>query len=52
VRPAGREPAKTFQFNGVTDHPAEPFGKFLDRPFGFIATRRPARLVIDMRCIP
>ena len=38
-----------FQFNSVRDHPAEPFGQFCDRLFGCIASRRPARLVIDMR---
>jgi tetratricopeptide (TPR) repeat protein len=38
-----------FQFNAVREHPAEAFGAFCDRLFGFIADRRPARLVIDLR---
>jgi tetratricopeptide (TPR) repeat protein len=38
-----------FQFNSVVDHPAEPFEKFCARLFSFIAARRPARLVIDLR---
>ena len=38
-----------FQFNGVTDHPAEPFDAFCDRLFGFTEACRPGRLVIDMR---
>jgi tetratricopeptide (TPR) repeat protein len=38
-----------FQYNAVTDHPAEPFAAFCDRLFGFIAVCRPGRLVIDMR---
>jgi tetratricopeptide (TPR) repeat protein len=38
-----------FQFNSVTDHPAEPFATFCDRLFGSLAARQPARLVIDMR---
>jgi len=38
-----------FQFNAVRDHPAEAFGTFCDRLFGFIADRCPARLVIDLR---
>ena len=38
-----------FQFNAVRDHPAEAFGAFCDRLFGFIADRRPSRLVIDLR---
>src|SRR5690242_4709055 len=38
-----------FQYNAVTDHPAEAFGAFCDRLFCFIADRRPARLVIDLR---
>jgi len=38
-----------FQYNSVRDHPAEPFARFCDRLFGFIAARGPARLVIDMR---
>jgi tetratricopeptide (TPR) repeat protein len=38
-----------FQYNAVADHPAEPFAAFCDRLFGFIAGRRPARLVIDLR---
>jgi tetratricopeptide (TPR) repeat protein len=38
-----------FQFNAVADHPAEPFAAFCDRLFGFIAERRPGRLVIDLR---
>jgi hypothetical protein len=38
-----------FQYNAVTDHPAEPFAAFCDRLFAFIAGRRPGRLVIDLR---
>ena len=38
-----------FQYNAVLDHPAEPFAAFCDRLFGFIAARRPGRLVIDLR---
>lgn len=38
-----------FQFNSVTDHRAEPLDAFCDRLFGFIETRQPGRLVIDMR---
>jgi tetratricopeptide (TPR) repeat protein len=38
-----------FQYNAVTDHPAEPFAAFCDRLFAFIAARQPGRLVIDLR---
>jgi tetratricopeptide (TPR) repeat protein len=38
-----------FQFNGVEDHPAEPFAAFCDRLFAFIDSHRSARLVIDVR---
>ena len=38
-----------FQFNAVQNHPAESFAAFCDRLFGFIADRRPSRLVIDLR---
>ncbi len=38
-----------FQFNGVEDHPAEPFDMFCDRLFAFIDGHRSARLVIDVR---
>ena len=41
-----------FQYNAVADHPAEPFAAFCDRLFGFVADRRPARLVIDLRWNP
>jgi len=41
-----------FQFNAVRDHPAEAFDAFCDRLFGFVADRRPARLVIDLRWNP
>jgi tetratricopeptide (TPR) repeat protein len=38
-----------FQFNAVRDHPGESLSAFCDRLFCFIADRRPARLVIDLR---
>jgi tetratricopeptide (TPR) repeat protein len=38
-----------FQYNAVRNHPAETFTEFCDRLFGFIAERRPARLVLDVR---
>jgi tetratricopeptide (TPR) repeat protein len=38
-----------FQYNAVRNHPAETFAAFCDRLFGFIAERRPARLVLDVR---
>ena len=38
-----------FQFNGIEDHPAEPFAAFCDRLFAFIDSHRSARLVIDVR---
>jgi tetratricopeptide (TPR) repeat protein len=38
-----------FQFNAVSDHPAETFAAFCDRLFGFIEDRNVGRLVIDMR---
>ncbi len=38
-----------FQFNGVRDHPGEPFAAFCDRLFAFADARRPGRLVIDLR---
>jgi hypothetical protein len=41
-----------FKYNGIRDHPAEPFAAFCDRLFGLIETRRPGRLVIDMRWNP
>lgn len=37
------------QFNGVTDHPAEPLTAFWSRLFRFIEARPTARLVIDLR---
>lgn len=41
-----------FQYNGVRDHPAEPFAAFCDRLFGFIEDRRSARLAVDLRWNP
>jgi hypothetical protein len=38
-----------FQFNAVSDHPAERFADFCDRLFGFIEDHQAGRLVIDMR---
>jgi hypothetical protein len=38
-----------FQFNAVSDHPAEPFAAFCDRLFAFIEDQNVGRLVIDMR---
>jgi tetratricopeptide (TPR) repeat protein len=38
-----------FQYNAVRNHPAETSAAFCDRLFGFIAERRPARLVLDVR---
>jgi hypothetical protein len=38
-----------FQFNAVSDHPAETFAAFCDRLFGFIEDQNIGRLVIDMR---
>jgi tetratricopeptide (TPR) repeat protein len=38
-----------FQFNGVGDHPAEPFAAFCDRLFCFIGDQQVATLVIDLR---
>jgi hypothetical protein len=38
-----------FQYNAVRNHPAETLAAFCDRLFGFIADRRPAGLVLDLR---
>jgi hypothetical protein len=38
-----------FQFNAVSDHPAETFSAFCDRLFGFVEDHQAGRLVIDMR---
>jgi tetratricopeptide (TPR) repeat protein len=38
-----------FQFNSISDHPAETFAAFCGRLFGFIEARKAGRLVIDMR---
>jgi tetratricopeptide (TPR) repeat protein len=38
-----------FQFNGVGDHPAEPFAAFCDRLLAFVDGHRVSKLVIDLR---
>jgi hypothetical protein len=38
-----------FQFNGVGDHPAEPFAAFCDRLLAFVDGHQVSRLIIDLR---